>query len=389
MSMNSDWAGLPSELVDLILQRLTSVSDYFRFGATCTAWHDVVTENINYLLSQKHPMLIVPLNTQDVWSLYSIKDNKLLPLPFQVPYVDRFVGSSNGWLVTVDDDLVVRLLNPLCLVLGKQIDHDPNIHITLPPLDPPCCVFNQIRKVVLSANPTSSPNDYMIMAIFSADHHVAYIKPNRDKEWTYVNHNWGVLHDLIYYRDRYYAIDYKGEIIYFNVADRLFFKYLSINHNVDLENFEMKYLVESPIGELLLVERIKMWHWHGDVGYNNTEGAKVWNLKLASGGWEWREVKNIGDYALFVGDNNSLSVVASDFCGCQSNCIYFIDDYENFLFPSMVLENSYALKNTKDVGVYNMETRSFTSYDIAKDDVWLADTTKLGIVPSSVVYKPV
>ncbi|MBA0684958.1 hypothetical protein Goari_026506, partial [Gossypium aridum] len=311
------WAGLPSELVDLILQRLASVSDYFRFGATCTAWHDVVTENINYLLSQKHPMLIVPLNAQDVWSLYSIKDNKLLPLPFQVPYIDRFVGSSNRW-------------------------------------------------VVLSANPTSSPDDYMVMAIFSVDHHIVYIRPNRDKEWTYVHHNWGVLHDLIYYRDRFCAIDYK-----------------------DLENFKIKYLVDSLAGELLLVEKIKIWHWHENMGYNNTEGAKVWNLKLDSEGWEWREMKNIGDCALFVGDNNSLSVVASDFCGCQSNCIYFIDDYENFLFPSMVLENSYALKNTKDVGVYNMETRSFTPYDIAKDDVWLADTTKLRIVPSSVVYKPV
>ncbi|MBA0801304.1 hypothetical protein Gohar_011677 [Gossypium harknessii] len=227
-------------------------------------------------------MLIVPLNAQDVWSLYSIKDNKLLPLPFQVPYVDRFVGSSNRWLVTVDDDLVVRLLNPLCLVLrSKQIDRDLNTYITLPSLDPPCFVFNHIRKVVLSANQTSIPDDYMVMAIFSVDHH------------------------------------------------------------------------------------------------------------LDSEGWEWREMKNIGDCALFVGDNISLSAVASDFCGCQSNCIYFIDDYENFLFPSMVLENSYALKNTKDVGVYNMETRSFTPYDIAKDDVWLADTTKLRIVPSSVVYKPV
>ncbi|KAH1089391.1 hypothetical protein J1N35_016648 [Gossypium stocksii] len=28
-----------------------------------------------------------------------------------------------------------------------------------------------------------------------------------------------------------------------------------------------------------------MWHWHGNVGYNNTEGAKVWNLKLDSEGW--------------------------------------------------------------------------------------------------------
>ncbi|MBA0858343.1 hypothetical protein Goshw_024486, partial [Gossypium schwendimanii] len=321
------WAGLPNELVDLILQRLASVSDYFRFGATCTAWHDVATENINYLLSLKHPMLIVPLNAQDVWNLYSIKDNKLLPLPFQVPSVDRFVGSSNGWLVTVDDNLVVRLLNPLCLVPGKQIRCDPNTYITLPPLDPPYSNFDHVRKVVLSANPTSSPDDYMVMAIFGADHHVAYIKPSKEKKWTYVNHNWGVLHDLIYYRNNFCAVDYKG-------------------------------------------------------------GVRVCNLKLDSEEWEWRAMKSIEDCALFVGDSSSLSVVASDFCGCQPNCIYLIDDYEAFLYASMAPNGSYALKSTKNVGVYNMETRSFTPYDTAKDDVWLADTAKLGIVPSFVVYKP-
>ncbi|KAH1089392.1 hypothetical protein J1N35_016649 [Gossypium stocksii] len=182
---------------------------------------------MNYLLSQMHPMLIVPLNAQDVWNLYSIKDNKLLPLPFQVPYVDRSVDSSNGW---------VRL-------------------------------------------------------------------------------TW-------------------------------------------------------------------------KLGYNYTKGAKVWNLKLDLEGWEWREMKTMGDCTLFVGDNISLSVVASDFCTCQPNYIYFINDYENFLYPSMILENSNALKYAKDMGVYNMETRSFTPYDTAKDDMWLVDTTKLRIVPSFVVYEP-
>ncbi|KAB2067499.1 hypothetical protein ES319_A09G230400v1, partial [Gossypium barbadense] len=322
------WAELPNELVDLILQRLASVSDYFRFGATCTAWHNVATENINYF----------------------IKDNKLLPLPFQVPSVDRFVGSSNGWLVTVDDDLVVRLLNPLCLVLGKQIGCDPNTYITLPPLDPPCSNFDHICKVVLSGNPTSNPDDYMVMAIFGADHHVAYTKPSKDKKWTYVNHNWGVLHDLIYYQDHFCAVDHKGEIIYFN--------------EVELENFETKYLVESLTGELLLVEIINRWHWHG--GYNYTKGVGIWNLKLDSEGWEWREMKSIENCALFVGDNSSLSVVGSAFCGCQPNCIYLIDDYEAFLYASMAPNGSYALKRNKNVGVYNMETRSFTPSDTTK-----------------------
>ncbi|KAK8338398.1 hypothetical protein V6Z11_A09G249400 [Gossypium hirsutum] len=343
-------------------------------------------EEHELLVVPKAPRAHCPSQSPRVWNLYSIKNNKLLPLPFQVPYVDRFVGSSKGWLVNVDDNLVVRLLNPLCLVPGKQIGYDPNTYITLPPLDPPCSVFNHIRKVVLSANLTSSHDDYM--AIFGADHHVAYIRTNKEKEWTYVHHNWGILHDLIYYRVCFCAINYNSEVIYFNMADRSFFKYLPINCNVNLENFETKNFVKSLAGELLLIERIKRWDWHGKLGCNYTKGAEIWNLKLDSEGWEWREMKSIRDCALFVGDNISLSVAASDFCGCQPNCIYFIDDYENFLYPSMILENSYALKYAKDVGVYNMETRSFTPYDTAKDDVWLVDTTKLRIVPSFVVYEP-
>ncbi|KAH1089405.1 hypothetical protein J1N35_016662 [Gossypium stocksii] len=111
------------------------------------------------------------------------------------------------------------------------------------------------------------------------------------------------------------------------------------------------------------------------------------SLYKDSEGWEWKEMKSIENCALFVGDNSSLSVVASDFCECQPNYVYLIDDYEAFLYASMAPHGSNALKSTKNVGVYNMETRSFTPYDTAKD-VWLADTAKLGIVPSFVVYNP-
>ncbi|MBA0713940.1 hypothetical protein Golax_012939, partial [Gossypium laxum] len=61
---------------------------------------------------------------------------------------------------------------------------------------------------MLYANPTSSPDDYMVVAIFSVDHHTTYIRPSRDKEWTYVHQNWGVLHNLIYYQDRFCAVNH-------------------------------------------------------------------------------------------------------------------------------------------------------------------------------------
>ncbi|KAA3454910.1 F-box protein [Gossypium australe] len=45
--MDSDWAGLSRDLVDLILARLVSVSDYLRFGAVCKTWRSVAMDRIN------------------------------------------------------------------------------------------------------------------------------------------------------------------------------------------------------------------------------------------------------------------------------------------------------------------------------------------------------
>ncbi|KAL6186759.1 hypothetical protein ACLB2K_042878 [Fragaria x ananassa] len=39
------------------------------------------------------------------------------------------------------------------------------------------------------------------------------------------------------------------------------------------------------------------------------------------------EVESIGDEVLFVGDNYSFSVLASDYPGCQPNSIYYTDDF--------------------------------------------------------------
>ena len=42
--------------------------------------------------------------------------------------------------------------------------------------------------------------------------------------------------------------------------------------------------------------------------------------------YKWVNVDSLGDQALFVGDNSSMSLFASSFNGCKANCIYFTDD---------------------------------------------------------------
>ncbi|KAJ3680213.1 hypothetical protein LUZ60_016491 [Juncus effusus] len=41
----------------------------------------------------------------------------------------------------------------------------------------------------------------------------------------------------------------------------------------------------------------------------------------------WSRIYEIGDKALFLGQNGSISVSAAEIVGCRPNCIYFADDY--------------------------------------------------------------
>lgn len=52
---------------------------------------------------------------------------------------------------------------------------------------------------------------------------------------------------------------------------------------------------------------------------------RVYEVDLAAG--KLTETKQIGDMALFLGANASLSVQASQFPGVKPNCIYFTDDF--------------------------------------------------------------
>lgn len=95
-----------------------------------------------------------------------------------------------------------------------------------------------------------------------------------------------------------------------------------------------------------------------------TKMFKVFKFKLDATS-KWIEKETLGDVALFVGDNSTVSVVASSFSGCQPNCIYFNDDNHR-------IENHFV----KDFGVYNITTKSI-SKPYTQDAMRLLEKTKL------------
>ncbi|CAB4279866.1 unnamed protein product [Prunus armeniaca] len=69
-AMDSDWENLPKDLLDLVLERLESISDYLAFSVVCKAWNGVAKNNRS---QSRHtaPMLLISSDKEDTWNLYN------------------------------------------------------------------------------------------------------------------------------------------------------------------------------------------------------------------------------------------------------------------------------------------------------------------------------
>ena len=220
-----------------------------------------------------------------------------------------------------------------------------------------------IVKGVLSADPTVNSKEYILMVIYGSEQRLAFIKSG-DKDWTYIDGRaysieyhyetdslsppppptlWH-MRDIIFHKQRFYVLYFMGQLLTCDVS------------NIDITGLKVKmmttqdrlgrpfgkaYLVESlEGGELLRVLRI----------YDSnkvTKGFKVYKLVECRMHCEWIEVTSLGNFALFLGDNHSISILASDYPGCEPNSIYFCWDH--------VLCSHRRLKGPHDIGVFNLE----------------------------------
>ncbi|KAL6208522.1 hypothetical protein ACLB2K_019471 [Fragaria x ananassa] len=91
-----------------------------------------------------------------------------------------------------------------------------------------------------------------------------------------------------------------------------------------LDDADMRYLVNSGADLLLVSRYLDVDHniVNDDANVNcRTVGFDVFRMNWM--GPRWEKVENLGDRMLFIGENSSFSLSASDFSGCVGNCIYF------------------------------------------------------------------
>ncbi|KAH7839194.1 hypothetical protein Vadar_000958 [Vaccinium darrowii] len=100
------------------------------------------------------------------------------------------------------------------------------------------------------------------------------------------------------------------------------------------------YIVESEGGLLIVVRDGFELDFLGDYGHDpnfdpfnvdesridyGAEEFRLFTVDLNNGGG-WKDKKSLGDIALFMGDNASISLQASKFSSIKANCIYYTDD---------------------------------------------------------------
>ena len=205
-----------------------------------------------------------------------------------------------------------------------------------------------IVRGVLSSDPDVNMNDYVLMVIYGSQERLAFIKSG-DKHWTYIDKNVcgffkstyskcmvfpdrGLWHwkDIICSNGLFYVLDHLGVLLSCDVSSNLKLKrFTELDTDTLHRNASHKtYLVESPEGDLLRVIKI------GDDEDDSmtTIGFMIYKLVDSLENPKWSRVRSLGDVSLFLGDNHSTSVRASDFTGCQPNSIFFCDDYFEYYY---------------------------------------------------------
>lgn len=143
----------------------------------------------------------------------------------------------------------------------------------------------------------------------------------------------GNFQDVIYHMGKFYVVDIASRVVSLNVSE-------SHTHAIEVAPpdptcSDKTYIVESSSwADFLLVHRYQ--NYEPSLNCKITRSFQI--LGLGSSGitrgsndndqqiTKKVKITSLGDDTLFLGYNYSLCVSASNFIGCQANCIYYAND---------------------------------------------------------------
>ena len=333
-SCTSKWYNLPNDLVERVVKLLDTPTDLLRFRSVCAKWRfSAALTNNNSIPFFSFPLKVPTPTCIDP----DIKPSSVRVCESTIYKVSNTSNTKkNSCLVRVEqgsskDTGKVSLKDPLTpSPFGCSINKFPKVLNLLDLRVTEVCNVHElkfdddgvggklwspnsmIKKVVASQD----KDNFAVMAL----HRRGKLALWRlgEKKWIQVqdDHEWTKYIDIACHNGKFYAVDIKGLAISISI-DCCCQQITYIATPMFRSGFEYyddrgRYLLNS-LGCLLLVDKPPV---RGSNVHFNAH-------KLNEGEGQWVPVNNLGDQMLFLGDDCSFSVVARDFAGCKSNCIYF------------------------------------------------------------------
>ncbi|KAF9625449.1 hypothetical protein IFM89_022846 [Coptis chinensis] len=350
MSLNS-FSGLHEDILRLIAEKIDLIVDFIRFGAVCKSWRSVTLDKRHFSLFLKPlPWLMLTADDgEEIRSFFSPFENKIYRLNLPKASECHCWGSPFGWVVTVAFDHKVHMLNPLS-----------RASLPLPPLSafndryfdaksPGKNRMSYITKAVVVEVSSSSiaEEQFLVLIIYGGCNSLAFARPG-DETWTPMLCHTKAVFDALYFNGQFYAVNSWGFV---HLCDTYGLprsqSTIFARPPPNVKGVDRFYILELQ-GELHLVVRVL------DFGTDmpaiefqhllKTKLIEVYKCDFCTRKWE--KLQNLGDHAIFIGSNNSVSLKASDYPGCKPSCIYFTDDHN---------EASGRLVG-HDMGIFNMDT---------------------------------
>lgn len=358
----ADWPNLFDDPLRVIKEKSgIFLPDFYRFASICGNWRSIALEKRPIF----PPLLLLPFDEEtNSCSLFNICNSNVIEI--QLPGLhDRVVcATSHGWLITLDCELDIRLLNlftkseillprhPRFEELYEEIDEEGS--------DLQRAIY--LNKAVLSVNPAVSPQNCFVAGFFGIRNELAFCRLG-DDQWTTISQvDAAPCTDAIFYDRKIYAVNMYSQIY---ICD--FSTELGVDPQVTLmsgpyevpviDGHMLPYLVESS-GDLFCIMRyVTFFSREGcEADDYKTWKFQIYRLDRGSKVNKWDKIDCLGDRVLFLGGNHSfmLSPEVYELVEFRRNCIYFTEDY---------LEG-YATRSygCRDGGVFNLKDETIELY---------------------------
>uniref|UniRef100_J3L8N0 F-box domain-containing protein n=1 Tax=Oryza brachyantha TaxID=4533 RepID=J3L8N0_ORYBR len=395
---------LPQDMLVEIFS-LLEIPDLVRAGSVCNSWRSAYNETRSlgiYKLSQTPCLLYTSESAGDsAVCLYSLVEKRqyMFTLP-DPPVRSRFlIGSSLGWLVTVDASSEMHLVNP---ITGQQIAL-PSV-ATIEHIEP---IFNEsgaIHKYELSwysgskvyrTEPSvftlgelrdymyykafvffdTSAKSYLVVLIHCPLSQLSFARVG-DDEWTWIPPR--TFYDDCIYVDGHLYASTEGEVHVFDLSGPVV-TMKTIIGKVPLDSvYNKMYIVQAPWGGLLNV-----WRTYednddlDDPDARNTGEIKIFSIDATEK--KRVEIKNLDGHALFLGLNQSLCLSTKEYRSLKENYTYFADDNDLWLFGFR--------ENRRDIGLFDLKTNS--REELVAPQLWSNFPAPVWITPSFAKILPV